>query len=105
MCSVHWRTWKPVKMRRRPRAYKDLTQRQSDDGSGSQTKVWLAAALHHLFNWTMAAAAAYTTGALLWTSKSYLCWIKQRIENREKKQEKNEMNFQPAVCCLFLVNE
>ncbi len=46
-------------MRRRPRAYKDLTQRQSDDdGSGSQTKVWIAAALHHLFNWTMAAAAA-----------------------------------------------
>jgi hypothetical protein len=61
-------------MRRRPRAYKDLTpQRQSsDDGSGSQTKVWLAAALHHLFNWTMAAAAAkgftiriYTTSLVL----------------------------------------
>jgi hypothetical protein len=61
-------------MRRWPRAYKDLTpQRQSDDdGSGSQTKVWLAAALHHLFNWTMAAAAAkgftiriYTTSLVL----------------------------------------
>lgn len=61
-------------MRRRPRAYKDLTQRQSDDGrSGSQTKVWIAAALHHLSNWTMAAAAAAAAKGSMVRTIHYWC--------------------------------
>jgi hypothetical protein len=87
-------------MRRRPRAYKDLTpQRQSDDvGSGSQTKVWLAAALHHLFNWTMAAAAAKGS-TIVYTTLQHWCsplnlqilFILNKTTDRKQKRNKRKM--------------